>query len=88
MCGNNLKQIITFPTRGNATLDLIPTNIQDHYPACKLSGRPGVMTPKIAVGRPELHSRSSVGRPDLLPLNLSLTLKTFSTCFEVHQPSK
>ena len=33
-------------------------------PACKLSGRPGVLTPKIAVGRPELHSRSSVGRPD------------------------
>ena len=29
--GNNLKQIVTFPTRGNATLDLILTNIQDHY---------------------------------------------------------
>ena len=51
-----------------------------------LSGHPGVLTPKIAVGRPELNSRSSVGRPDLLPLNFSLTLRTFSTSFEVHQP--
>ena len=34
------------------------------YSACKLSGRPGVLTPKIAVGRPELHTRSSVRRPD------------------------
>ena len=61
--------------------------VQVFMPACKWSGRPGVRTPKIAVGRPELHSRSSVGRPDLLPLNLSMTLRTFSTCFEVHQPS-
>lgn len=29
--GNKLKQIVTFPTRGNATLDLILTNILDHY---------------------------------------------------------
>ena len=49
--------------------------------ACKLSGRPGVLTPKIAVGRPELHSRSSVGRPDLLPLNLSLTFENFFHLF-------
>ena len=56
--------------------------------ACKLNGRPGVLTPKIAIGRPELNSRASVGRPDLIPLNMSLTLRTFSTSFEVHQPSK
>ncbi|XP_072021201.1 uncharacterized protein [Amphiura filiformis] len=29
--GNDLNQIITFPTRGQATLDLILTNIQTHY---------------------------------------------------------
>ena len=32
--GNNLKQIVTFPTsmtRGNATFDLILTKIQTHY---------------------------------------------------------
>ena len=31
--GNDLSQIITFPTRGRATLDLILTNVEDHYEA-------------------------------------------------------
>jgi hypothetical protein len=29
--GNELEQIITFPTRGKATLDLVITNLRDHY---------------------------------------------------------
>ncbi len=29
--GNHLKQLVTFPTRGRATLDLLITNIEPHY---------------------------------------------------------
>ena len=96
--GNNKAQIHTkivlwtnnIFVKKNPNTNIVRRVIESRFygSACKLSGRPGVLTLKIAVGRPELHSRSSVGRPDLLPLNLSLTLRPFSTSFEVHQPSK
>ena len=38
-----------------------------------------VLTPKIAVGWPELHSRLSIGHPDSLPLNFLSSY--FSTTF-------
>ena len=66
---------IFFSGAPNAKEGFTSTN----QPACKLCSGPGILMPKIAVRRPELHSLS-VGCPDLIPLNLSLTLNNFPPC--------
>ncbi len=74
--GNHLKQLVTFPTRGRATLDLLITNIEPHYHDPSPYSNIGKSDHASVVWKPKSRlSQNTIKTRVTRPFPFSLTIK-------------